>query len=100
MHHRRYSLRNATNAFRSVGFRVEDESHLGFFAYPPFSFVKRRNRRYLAEPPEVQRAIVARDIRQTSGSVAMKVVMNIEGALGRFVRYPVGIRCVFVAVKA
>jgi SAM-dependent methyltransferase len=100
MHYRRYTRRQAIDSFRAAGFRVEDPSHLGFFLYPAFAIVKLRNRRYLREPEEKQRAIVAKTIRQTKRSAVMRVVMDLEALAARYVRYPVGIRCVLTAIKA
>jgi SAM-dependent methyltransferase len=99
MHCRRYSLREAADAFRRAGFRVEDPSHLGFLIYPAFAIVKRRNKRYLGASEEEQRAIVAKNIGQTKTSIPMRVIMSLESAAGRFFSYPVGIRCVFTAIK-
>jgi len=99
MHYRRYSLHDATDAFRRAGFRVEHPSHLGFLLYPPFAVVKLRNKRHLHDPEERQRAIVAKSIQRTGRSPLMQMAMNLEMAVGRFVRYPVGIRCVFEAIK-
>ena len=82
------------------GFRIEDPSHIGFLVYPAFAIVKRRNQRHLRESEERQRAIVSNNIRQTNGSVLMRALMDLETLAGRFLRYPVGIRCVFTAIKA
>jgi SAM-dependent methyltransferase len=100
MHHRRYTLTQATALFTRVGFRVAAPSHLGFFLYPAFVLVKLRNKRYLASPEGEQRRRVARSMRQTRVSRAFKVALDLERALGRLVRFPVGIRCVFTAVKS
>jgi SAM-dependent methyltransferase len=99
MHHRRYSMRGLLAAFRGAGFRIEERSHLGFLVYPAFAVVKHRNKRYLREPEDRQRAIVASSIRSTGSSPVMRLAMAVEAALGRVVRYPVGIRCVLTAVK-
>jgi SAM-dependent methyltransferase len=99
MHRRRYSAAGAADAFRAAGFEVSDRSHLGFFVYPAFAFVKRRNKRYLAESEETQRAVVARSVRSTKSSPLMRWVMRLETAAGRVVRYPIGIRCVLTARK-
>ena len=100
MHYRRYSLSDATRAFRRAGFRVEHPSHLGFLLYPAFAIVKLGNKRHLRDSEETQRAIVAKTIRETNHNPLVQMAMSIEAAIGRFVRYPVGIRCVFEAVKA
>jgi SAM-dependent methyltransferase len=99
MHHRRYTLAQVTALFRRAGFRVAASSHLGFLLYPAFVLVKLRNKRYLASPEDEQRRRVARSMRQTRVSSTFKVALDLERALGRLIRFPVGIRCVLTAVK-
>ena len=43
-HHRRYSLTALRNLPQTAGLRIVGHSHLGFFIYPGFWWVKRRNR--------------------------------------------------------
>jgi SAM-dependent methyltransferase len=100
LHHRRYTLAQASALFTRAGFRVVAPSHLGFFLYPAFVLVKLRNKRYLASSDGEQRRRVASSMRQTRVSRPFKVALDLERAVGRFVRFPVGIRCVLTAVKS
>jgi SAM-dependent methyltransferase len=99
MHHRRYRLRELVEMVRKVGFTLLKATHLGFFLYPAFAFVKRRNRRLLQLPPEEKQRRVAGQIRATSGSVLLRALLQAELALGRVISYPCGIRCVVVGRK-
>ncbi|MEK7404282.1 MAG: class I SAM-dependent methyltransferase [Acidobacteriota bacterium] len=93
LHYRRYRMGDLTALFQRAGFRVLARSHLGFFLYPAFRTVKKRNQKYLREAPEIQREIVRRSIRRSSNSPLMYGIMKLEAALRRWVRYPAGIRC-------
>jgi SAM-dependent methyltransferase len=99
MHCRRYTLRELVTLVQAVGFRVVDRSHLGFFLYPGFRWVKKRNQRYLSEPPEVQRELVEKNIQSIGSNRLLHALMRFELALGRLIRYPWGIRCLITAVK-
>jgi SAM-dependent methyltransferase len=99
MHFRRYTLPQVCNLLKGAGFTIEAASHLGFFLYPPFAMVKMRNKRYLSQPDEEQRKIVARSIQMIKSNALMDLIMRIEDA-GRYkVPYPVGIRCLAVGRK-
>jgi SAM-dependent methyltransferase len=101
-HFRRYRLRDLCRLLERAGLEVVERSHLGFFVYPAFAVVKRRNRRLLNAPPEVQEESVVRSIRKsgTSGTGGLlSLAMTLEHRLGAWVRYPVGIRCVVTARK-
>jgi hypothetical protein len=62
---------------------VVERSHLGCLAYPPFTLVKRRNRRRLAAHPFVKQQIVKASIAGTSGSGMLRLLFRFEGWLGR-----------------
>jgi len=99
-HFRRYRLSDLSRLMRAVGFTVTDGSHLGCFVYPGFALVKRRNRRLLSAPAHVQEQLVQQNIRASGGAGGMLgVVMAAEAWLGRWIRYPVGIRCVVTGIK-
>ncbi len=100
MHYRRYSRKQATAIFERAGFRVERMTHIGFFIYPPFVAMKLRNRRYLRKSADEQKAIAAALIRRTKASRTMGLLMGVETKLGAYVRYPVGVRLAFTAVKS
>jgi SAM-dependent methyltransferase len=101
-HYRRYRLRDVCRLVEGAGLDVVDQSHLGFFVYPMFALIKRRNRRLLDAPPEIQQASVVNSIRQSgsnAGGGLLTLAMGLERALEPWVRYPVGIRCVVTARK-
>ena len=58
-----------------------------------------RNKRYLGEPEEVQRAVVARAIRRTGRNRLCEFLMAAEAGLRRLVPLPFGIRCLATGVK-
>jgi len=96
MHHRRYRMRGLLELARRTGFEPLRGTHLGALIYPAFAMVKRKNRAKLSLGPEEKKALVAGQIRSTGHSAALAAVIRLETALGSFVRYPLGIRCVVV----
>jgi SAM-dependent methyltransferase len=100
MHCRRYRLSGLCRLLEEAGFRVDHASSLGTLLYPGFWYVKRKNKRYLSEPEEVQRQVVAGAIRKTGRNRLLESVLWAEGLLRRTVPLPFGIRCVSTAVKA
>lgn len=99
MHFRRYRLKELRRQLEGVGFEVPFASSLGTLLYPGFWLVKQRNRKYLAEPPEVQRRVVEQSIRQTGRNRLMEGVMVCEDFLRKVIPLPVGIRCLATARK-
>jgi SAM-dependent methyltransferase len=97
MHFRRYRMKGLLSMLKTVGFEIVEQSHLGFFIYPPFAAVKKRNQRHLSAPPEEQRRIVAANNNQASDSRILHKIMNLEGLVRKYVSLPVGIRCVVTA---
>jgi SAM-dependent methyltransferase len=98
-HFRRYRLADVCSLLEQAGLRVVKRSHLGFFVYPAFAWVKRRNRRLLDAPEDVQRAAVERSITTSARGPMLRWATALEERLGRRLSYPVGIRCVVTAVK-
>jgi SAM-dependent methyltransferase len=96
---RRYRMRDVLELVRRAGFRILERSHLGFFIYPGFWLVKKRNRRHVADPPERQREIVAGNMRQNSQTPMMHAVMRLEERLRGWLYYPFGIRCLVTCQK-
>ncbi len=94
MHFRRYRMADLLFMLKSVGFDILHQSHLGFFIYPAFAIVKKRNRRYLKADPIVQREVVASSIHKVKDNRLMHTVMRVENATRRYISYPAGIRCV------
>jgi hypothetical protein len=71
-----------------------ERSHLGFFLYPAFWVVKKRNRPYLQASGEIQRAVILKNIRQSSTSSFLHAIMRMESRLRDRIYLPFGIRCV------
>lgn len=99
LHCRRYSLAEMRRLANSAGFRVIERSHLGFCVYPAFWLAKQCNKRFLAAGEALQQEIVARNIHRTKKSLVFDVIMQVELALGRYISYPFGIRCVLTCIK-
>lgn len=99
LHFRRYELNSLIEKVQSVGFVVEERSHLGALVYPAFLLVKKRNQRYKESSKEEQAQIVAKSISQGRNNPIMTAVMRVEEALRRYVHYPAGIRCLVTCRK-
>ena len=96
MHFRRYSMRNLVAKLNSVGFSIERQSHLGFFVYPAFSYVKRRNQKIANTDLQ---AVLTKQAKSTSSSILVRALMWLELILARNLQYPFGIRCLITALK-
>jgi SAM-dependent methyltransferase len=98
-HYRRYQLDELCRLVERAGLAIAERSHLGFLVYPAFSFVKRRNRRALTAPADAQRAIVERNITSSGSGPFLRWATRVEEQVGKWVTFPVGIRCVVTAVR-
>jgi ubiquinone/menaquinone biosynthesis C-methylase UbiE len=95
MHFRRYRLRDLTTKALHAGFAVLKATHLGFFIYPLFKWVKSRNQKagkHLTH--DEKKALVARQIGRTARTRPLSVAFKLERVLGSVVSYPIGIRAV------
>jgi ubiquinone/menaquinone biosynthesis C-methylase UbiE len=95
MHCRRYRLHDLAMKARDAGFAILKATHLGFFVYPLFKFVKRRNQesgKYLTY--DQKKDIVARQIGTTARTRVLSVAFELERILGSVASYPFGIRAV------
>jgi ubiquinone/menaquinone biosynthesis C-methylase UbiE len=95
MHFRRYRLSDLTAKAREAGFTVLRATHLGFFVYPLFKIVKRRNQsagKNLSY--DEKKTIVARQIGRTARTQLLSTAFKIERIFSPLVRYPFGIRAV------
>ena len=99
MHFRRYKMAGLLDTLRTAGFEILDRSHLGFFLFPGFWLVKKRNRRYLNASPEIKRGIVRRNISRYRSSPLMHYIMRTESKLRKVIYYPFGIRCLVTCRK-
>lgn len=99
LHFRRYLLTDLNKQVSDLDFKIVKKSHLGFFIYPGFWFVKQRNKRLSNETVENQKRIVEKNIRDTGSSKLMHQLMKIELLLGNWINYRKGIRCLLTCVK-
>jgi SAM-dependent methyltransferase len=99
MHYRRYQLRGLCGLLSAAGFTIAHASHLGALFYPGFWYVKRKNKRFLSAPEEVQQQVVARAIRKSGRNRLFEAVMWVEDRLRNWFRFPFGIRCLATGVK-
>jgi len=99
-HVRRYEIGELLDKVRSAGFKVIKYNHFGVFVYPAFYLVKSLNRLKLRSAAEEdKKLIVFNQIKDTSRSFLMEKFSDIEYYLGKYVRYPVGIRAYVVCEK-
>lgn len=98
-HYRRYQLDELCRLVERAGLVIAERSHLGFLVYPAFSFVKHRNRRALNAPADAQRAVVEQNITSSASGPFLRWATRVEEQLGKWVSFPVGIRCVVTAVR-
>lgn len=100
MHFRRYRLKDLVAMTKSIGFEVRFATHLGFLIYPAFRLVKLRNRIcYSSLSRNAKQSVVRRQINTTGSSLAMQIALGVELNLGRFARFPFGIRAVVKLAK-
>ncbi len=100
LHHRRYRLRALKELARRSGFEIVRATHLGVFIYPLFAASKLWNRRRLKLSAVEKQKIVASQIRTTSTSRTLALLLKLESKLGCWLNYPIGIRCVLILRRA
>jgi SAM-dependent methyltransferase len=95
MHFRRYQLHDLATKALDAGFAVLKATHLGFFVYPLFKFVKRRNQEAGKNLTyDEKKALVARQIGRTARTRLLAIAFKFERILGSVMSYPKGIRAV------
>lgn len=99
LHFRRYNLAGLQDLMDGAGFKIVQQSHLGCFLYPLFSFVKKRNQRHLKENRTCDKKIVEEKIRQTGDNFLLRLIMALELRMGRYTNYPFGIRCLMTCLR-
>jgi len=99
LHLRRYSLPGLNKLSRDAGFEIVRTSHLGFFAYPAFWLTKKRNQHFLKGANIKPEKIVEQNIRKTRSNLLLNILLSLELALGKYLKYPFGIRCLMTCVK-
>ena len=94
-HFRRYNLRDLCDIAVKSDFAVVNATHLGFFLFPFFSFIKKRNKR-LSKSSENQKKNLVKNQIAFGGKTIHKmfgVLMNFEILVGKKINFPSGIRC-------
>lgn len=99
MHYRRYTLSGLKTLVKKQGFKITNQSHLGFFLYPGFWFVKKRNKSLLSQSEAIQKQLVEKNIRDTGESKILHALMQTELTLGKIMSFPWGIRCLMSCIK-
>lgn len=99
MHHRRYKMSGLSATCQKIGFKILKKTHLGFFLFPAFYIIKRRNRRWLSAAEEIKSKQVRTMMNKTSQSNLMRAAMKLELLLGKFISFPIGIRCIIILKK-
>ena len=99
MHYRRYASADLNKLVKQHGFKVTENSHLGFFLYPGFWLVKHRNKRLETQLNQATKQLVKNNIKHTSRSKFLHILMRTELLLGKVISYPFGIRCLVSCVK-
>jgi SAM-dependent methyltransferase len=95
MHFRRYRLGDLTAKAREAGFTILKATHLGFFVYPLFKMVKRRNQKAGKNLSyDEKKDLVARQIGKTARTQLLSTAFRLERIFSPLVRYPFGIRAV------
>ena len=99
MHYRRYSIACLQKKVKTAGFDIKKKSHLGFFIYPGFWFVKQRNKRLLEKSVIAQQQQVEKNIRDTGNNKILDGLMQLELLFGKKITYPIGVRCLMTCKK-
>lgn len=100
LHFRRYSLSGLATLLSSFKFDLIKKSHLGFFLYPGFWLIKKRNKKMLANNNEqLHEEIIKKNIQSTQKNSWLKQTMKVELKLGKKINYPFGIRCLITCKK-
>jgi len=100
-HFRRYTRDELSYKALNAGFILQEVSHLGFFVYPAFRYMKLRNKQKM-QKSDIQTQDSVKCLIHFGGPVISKVLyfmMRIELNLGRMIRYPKGIRCIVTLKK-
>jgi SAM-dependent methyltransferase len=98
MHFRRYGMPGFRALVEGGGFEILEQSHLGFFLYPPFWLTKKLNRlRPPATDAKAEQLVEASmSATRRTGGVG-HAIMTTEAWLRRAAYLPFGIRCLVTA---
>lgn len=97
MHFRRYTRSSVRNLLLGAGFRLVEQSAIGFLAYPGFWATKKLNRLRFGTSPNED--LVRKSIHDAAESRLLSLSIKLERKLGRFLSFPVGIRQTATAIK-
>lgn len=98
-HYRRYSLKQIKNIVSRAGLNILEITHIGFFVYP-FFWIRKKIRRYsYSHFSEMKTETLLSDNSRTDNSMLFRNIMKFETFLGRYINYPIGIRCCVVCQK-
>jgi hypothetical protein len=99
-HVRRYVWKDLVAKVKGAGFKILRSNHLGFFLYPAFYVTKKLNQRRFAHLSlQEKRVHTFNQIRFNQSSRLLDKICELEGAMGKVVPYPFGIRGFIVATK-
>lgn len=99
-HVRRYKMGELKHKVQSAGFNILKANYFGVFIYPAFYMVKQLNKlRFNQIAEDKKKQIVFKQINDTSRSMFMEKLCNIEYSSGKHNSYPFGIRGYVVAQK-
>lgn len=97
-HFRRYTSQELTDKCTIANFNIIKASHLGFFIYPPFAMVKRRNQQ-LAINETQKTQLTSQNIKNTQSNKILQALLAIEERMDAWFNYPLGVRCTMVCIK-
>lgn len=81
------------------GFEIQIHSHLGFFVYPAFQAIKRRNKAKAPSSSPPQELIKRQAKNSFVFNELFTILMHIEIFLQRVYIYPFGVRCLVTLKK-
>lgn len=99
-HKRRYEMKDLKSMIKAAGFKTLWHNYFGTFIFPGFYFTKKlaraKTRSYTMEQ---KIEFVSKEIHYTSLFPLSNVFCNLEHMIGRYVRYPFGVRAYFILQK-
>lgn len=100
-HFRRYSIDDLSQKAMEAGFFIQRASHLGFFLYPAFRYIKQKNKVRIHSKMANNQDLIKKRIKM-GGKMAnhfLYGILKIEIYFGRLFQYPIGIRCIITLKK-
>lgn len=103
LHYRRYSMRELCLKCENAGFKVLKKYYVGFFPFPFFAAVKFSNiilsKFRSRDCEENKKSIVESRITSTVGNKVLSLALQSERLIGKYLKFPIGIRCRVVLKK-